>query len=225
MATSVYRSSGHRITYNGVSLVENALENPNLVQISVMNGCTIVVAPNNYGITYLPNGEYKSWTLKGYNTKLNDNAYHYIYARLTRNGNDAMILFSLKDYLPDGRVNGDSESKESEKFYYIRIGEITATDSTSSLTRDITFDFGYLNTPQGDDDSQGWKEMFELTGEKMINPLREFASLIVNGTMQVIGKLILNKKAVTDIAKESDEEKKEPNDETIPTTAYLNGCF
>ncbi len=225
MAASVYRSSEHRITYNGVSLVENALENTNLVQVSVMNGCTIMVAPNNYGISYLPNGEYKSWSLTGFNTRLNDVSAHYIYARLSRNGSDAMILFSLKKYLPDGSIDGDSSSEPSTEYFYIKIGDITETNSDGTLTRDITLDFGYLNTPQREDDNQGWKEMFELTGEKLINPLKEFAALIVNGTMQIVGKLILNKKVVTDVAKESDEEKKEPNDETIPTTAYLDGVF
>ena len=57
---TTYINSNYRITYEGVSMVENALGNPNLVQISVTSGCTIVVPGTDdnkkFGIDYLPNG-------------------------------------------------------------------------------------------------------------------------------------------------------------------------
>lgn len=220
-----YDNRDYRITYDGVSMVENALENPNLIQVSVISGCTVMVAPNSYGVSYLPNGEYRSWNLSGYNTRLNKNDAHYIYARLNREDNNAMILFSVNDYAFDGKKTGDSSSSAaSEDFYYLKIGSITATDSEASLDREITFDGGYLSTPQAGD-SSGWQEFFRITADNLIQALKHFASFVVEGTLSVIGKIVLNNKQITNIAREGDAEPLSGSDEEIPTTAYLLGKY
>lgn len=220
-----YDNRDYRITYDGVSMVENALENPNLIQVSVISGCTVMVAPNSYGVSYLPNGEYRSWNLSGYNTRLNKNDAHYIYARLNRGDNNAMILFSVNDYAFDGKKTGDSSSSAaSEDFYYLKIGSITATDSEASLDREITFDGGYLSTPQAGD-SSGWQEFFRITADNLIQALKHFASFVVEGTLSVIGKIVLNNKQITNIAREGDAEPLSGSDEEIPTTAYLLGKY
>lgn len=166
-----------------------------------------MVAPQkSYGIDYLPNGEYRSWTLTGYNTRLNRTEAHYIYARLERDSDDAMVLFSVNDYATDGSIGGENPS---EDFYYIRIGSITATDSLEAATidREITLDYGKLSTPAGNDqDAAGWKELFELTAEGLIRPLKRFTSFIVQGTLSIIGKLVINDKQITDVARQGDEE-------------------
>ena len=221
-----YVNRTYRITYGGVSLVENALEDPRLVQVSVVEGTRIMVAPRpEYGISYLPNGEFRSWELTGVNTRLTKIDKHFIYARLNRDTDKAMILFSVNDYAFDGRVNGGEEGE----YYYIKIGSITDTDNMplpSMKPREITFDFGYLATP-GDIDSgkEDWKKLFELTVDDLIRPLKRFTSFVVQGTLRIIGKIILNDKEVNDIARQGDEDAGETNDETIPTTAYLDGKF
>jgi hypothetical protein len=207
-------------------MIENALENPNLIQVGVVPGCTIMVAPQkSYGIDYLPNGEYRSWTLTGYNTRLNRTEAHYIYARLERDSDDAMVLFSVNDYATDGSIGGENPS---EDFYYIRIGSITATDSleAATLDREITLDYGKLSTPAGNDqDAAGWKELFELTAEGLIRPLKRFTSFIVQGTLSIIGKLVINDKQISDVARQGDEGDFLQSDESVPTTKLLTGKY
>lgn len=221
-----YQSNAYRISYQGVSMIENALENPNLIQVGVVPGCTIMVAPQkSYGIDYLPNGEYRSWTLTGYNTRLNRTEAHYIYARLERDSDDAMVLFSVNDYATDGSIGGENPS---EDFYYIRIGSITATDSleAATLDREITLDYGKLSTPEGQtQDTAGWKELFEVTADDLIRPLKRFTSYIVQGTLSIIGKLVINDKQISDVARQGDEGEFTPNDEAIPTTKLLTGKY
>ena len=221
-----YQSNAYRISYQGVSMIENALENPNLIQVGVVPGCTIMVAPQkSYGIDYLPNGEYRSWTLTGYNTRLSRKEAHYIYARLERDSDDAMVLFSVNDYATDGSIGGENPS---EDFYYIRIGSITATDSleAATLAREITLDYGKLSTPEGNDqDAAGWKELFELTAEGLIRPLKRFTSFIVQGTLSIIGKLVINDKQITDVARQGDEGDFLQSDESVPTTKLLTGKY
>lgn len=221
-----YQSNAYRISYQGVSMIENALENPNLIQVGVVPGCTIMVAPQkSYGIDYLPNGEYRSWTLTGYNTRLNRTEAHYIYARLERDSDDAMVLFSVNDYATDGSIGGENPSKD---FYYIRIGSITATDSleAATLDREITLDYGKLFTPEGNDqDAAGWKELFELTAEGLIRPLKRFTSFIVQGTLSIIGKLVINDKQITDVARQGDDGNFVESDENLPTTKLLMGKY
>ena len=221
-----YQSNAYRISYQGVSMIENALENPNLIQVGVVPECTIMVAPQkSYGIDYLPNGEYRSWTLTGYNTRLNRTEAHYIYARLERDSDDAMVLFSVNDYATDGSIGGENPS---EDFYYIRIGSITATDSleAATLDREITLDYGKLSTPEGQtQDTAGWKELFEVTADDLIRPLKRFTSYIVQGTLSIIGKLVINDKQISDVARQGDEGDFLQSDESVPTTKLLTGKY
>lgn len=221
-----YQSNAYRISYQGVSMIENALENPNLIQVGVVPGCTIMVAPQkSYGIDYLPNGEYRSWTLTGYNTRLNRTEAHYIYARLERGSDDAMVLFSVNDYATDGSIGGENPS---EDFYYIRIGSITATDKLegATLDREITLDYGKLSTPEGQtQDTAGWKELFEVTADDLIRPLKRFTSYIVQGTLSIIGKLVINDKQITDVARQVDDGNFVESDENLPTTKLLMGKY
>ena len=219
-----YNNRTYRITYQSVSMVENALENPNLIQISLTSDCSIKVAKNeDYGIGYLPNGEYRSWKLTGINTKLNRIAEHFIYARLSRESEDALIVFSVNDYAIDGSIGGKNPST---LYYYYKIGKITSTDSLDNATvyREITFDYGYLSTPAASEGtSADWKDLFEVTIDNLIRPLKRFASFVVQGTLSVIGKIVLNEKSISDIARESDEGDIPNSDEVLPTAALIQG--
>lgn len=152
---TTYINSNYRITYEGVSMVENALGNPNLVQISVTSGCTIVVPGTDdnkkFGIDYLPNGEARSWKLNGLNTRINKKEAHFIFARLGRNEESALLIFSINDYRIDGSVvSGETEViPASDSFFYIKVGSITATDAvgeSATVDREITYDGGYYRT-------------------------------------------------------------------------------
>lgn len=152
---TTYINSNYRITYEGVSMVENALGNPNLVQISVTSGCTIVVPGTDdnkkFGIDYLPNGEARSWKLNGLNTRINKKEAHFIFARLGHNEESALLIFSTNDYRIDGSVvSGETEViPASDSFFYIKVGSITATDAvgeSATVDREITYDGGYYRT-------------------------------------------------------------------------------
>lgn len=224
---TTYSSRDYRITYQGIALIENALERPDLVQVSVVSGCTILVAPQKeYGIDYEPNGEYRYWYMEGMNTRLVRAEAHYIYVRLNRNDKNALLLFSVNDYDTDGKING--EGAASEDYYYIKIGDITKTDSVENptLDREITIDFGYLSTPAGQDDTTAeWRELFEVTAEDLIRPLKNFTSFVVKGTLSIIGKIVLNDKQVSDVAREGDEGDFNQSDEAVPTTKLLMGKY
>lgn len=129
-------------------MIENALGNPNLIQISVVLGCSIIVSPQQGGgIQYLPNGESRKWFLYGVNTKLNKTGHHFIYARLNRDGDQAYLVFSVNDYAIDGTINGENPS---QVYYYVKVGEITGTDALEGATkqRKITFDYGKYQTDE-----------------------------------------------------------------------------
>ena len=208
-----YSNSSYRITYESIAMIENALGFPNLIQISVSSECRIIVAKNtDYGIDYLPNGEYRSWKLSGVNTKLNRAGEHYIYARLLRDGDSGLIVFSVNDYAIDGSISGQNPS---QSYYYFKIGKITATDSPdndATVKREITIDYGFLSTPAASEGTYSeWKDLFEVTSDNLIRPLKRFTSYIVQGTLSIIGKFVLNEKQISDIAKEGDQDEMKEN--------------
>ena len=227
---TTYDDSSYRITYDGVSMVENALENPNLVQVSVVSGCTVIINASlykDYGDFYLPNKEYKKWYLTGYNTRLNRNESHFIYIRLNRSDTNAMIVFSVNDYSFDGRIAGEGESQASENFYFLKVGSITATDASASLDREISWDGGCLDTDwyNNNKNDEGWRQLFRVTADNLIQALKHFASFVVEGTLSIVGKIVLNSKQVSNIAREGDEEALFTDDESVPTAAYLQGKY
>lgn len=222
-----YSNRTYRITYQSIALVENALGNPNLIQISLTTDCEVKVAPMpEYDIAYLPNGEYRSWQLTGINTKLNRKEQHFIYARLERESKGALLVFSVNDYNVDGTIG--EGTTPSEYYYYIKLGKITATDAVEGATvmREVTLDYGYLATPADMDNSNtDWSKLFELTVDGFIRPLKRFTSYIVQGTLNIIGRFTLNDKEVNNIAREADQEEFVASDESLPTTKFLTGKF
>lgn len=149
---TIYQDGKYRISMSSVSLVENALENPNLVQVSIYADCTITVRPEDEsvagsGIVRLENGESPKWHLSGVNTRLNNIDFNYIYARLERESKEAFLVFDRKDRNVDGSLKGDATSEPDKTFFYIQIGSITSTDSLTSPTvkREITLDYGYYD--------------------------------------------------------------------------------
>ena len=218
-----YTDKSYRITYDGVSMVENALDNPNLIQISVISGCTIMVAPNEYGIDLLPNKDFRNWSLTGINTALVRAEAHHIYARLRRTEKEALIVFSINDYAIDGKIKGVEGSEPSTEYYYIKIGKITNTNSITTLTldREISYDGGVLKSDGWiSGNAGGWNELFAVTTGNLINALKRFASFTVQGTLNVIGRIVLNEKQISGIQRNEDKDLI-IDEETIPTTKFL----
>jgi hypothetical protein len=148
-------------------MIENALGNPNLIQISVVLGCSIIVSPQQGGgIQYLPNGESRKWFLYGVNTKLNKTGHHFIYARLNRDGDQAYLIFSVNDYAIDGTINGENPSPA---YCYVKVGEITETDALEGATtqRKITFDFGKYQTDETREENY-WQLRSDSQGNEYI---------------------------------------------------------
>lgn len=233
---SNYINSNYRITVSGVYLTENALENPNLVQVSVMADTFINVRPSgeaySAGIRYQENGESPSWRLTGVNTRINNPDAHNIYARLRRDRDgESLITFDMRDRNIDGTVKGDSNSTIDPDFYYIKIGTLSATDSVENptLKREITFDFGYYKTDSSnEEDSNGWRKLFELTQNGLINALKHFASFVVEGTITLIGRLEFGKdtgKYVNDIHRSFDNKDAEFTDTSVSSSLYIDNTY
>lgn len=233
---SNYINSGYRITVSGVYLTENALENPNLVQVSVMADTFMYVRPlgeaYSAGIRYQENGEAPSWRLTGVNTRINNAGAHNIYARLRRDRDgESLITFDILNRNIDGTVKGDSDSAIDPDYYYIKIGMLSATDSveTPTIKREITFDFGYYKTDSSQDqDSGGWQELFELTGNGLINALKHFTSFVVEGTITLIGRLEFGKdtgKYVDNIHRSFDDKDAEFTDTSVSSSKYIDNTY
>lgn len=219
-----YQNKSYRITVGGITMVENALENPNLIQISVMSDCIIEVAKNDkYGISYQPNGDYRYWDIDGLNTRLNKADAHFIYIRANRADNRSLIVFSVNDYAIDGSINGENPS---EDYYYFKVGSITETDKTgpdAEIARSIFLDFGKLATPEQLEQAIDLGDFFELADGKIIAKY-PFVSLTTD-TIYINGSFVLNEKPVMDIARKADGDNFLKNDTTIPTTAFLYYTF
>lgn len=233
-----YQNDAYRITPDSVALVENALGNPNLVQVSVSSGAVLTLKPTlarkALGIDYADNGNSPEWTLTGINTRLGSKEARYIYARISRSGNVGLIIFDTVNREEDGRTVGDQDSSTDTGYFYIKLGYITATDANYSggatLQREITFDFGYYKTDSNTNQEVGeWRNMFALTSGGLINALKRLASFAVQGTLTVIGQIQFGDKSdryIQDIKRSDDSEKDhQPSDSSVPTTKYLSDNY
>ena len=236
----IKNSTTHYINERALTFSENDLNDPMRVAVSLVSGTVIMVyVPGT--IDYAADGNYERWTLKGYSTKLVNDAAHYIYARLSRTDRTALVVFSVKDYNIDGSITTitgkDEEGNDitettdpSASFFYVKIGELTATDGTSS--RELTYDSGLLSTKKGDSMVES-SSMWELL--QGVNPLIKakywLTNFVVKGFVTLVGGLIFKngniEKPIVDVKRSTDSSN--PNDEnyvpvsddTIPTTAWI----
>ena len=230
----VKNSTIHYINERALTFSENDLDDPQRVAVSLVSG-TVVMAYVAGTIDYAADGNYERWTLKGYSTKLINDAAHYIYARLSRIDRTALIVFSVKDYNIDGSIttvnetDGTSTTTDpSADHFYIKIGELTATDGTSN--RELTYDSGLLSTKKGDEQSSSLNDMWELDKRStpwFIRAKQWLQSFTVKGFITLMGGLLFkngeNEKPVTDIKRSIDSDEDVPvSDETIPTTQYVS---
>ena len=218
---------------------ENDLDDPNRVAVSLVSGTVIKVHKKGI-IDYAFNGDPEKWTLKGYSTKLINPDAHYIYARLNRSDRNALIVFSVKNYDIEGGVvtvvgkddegNDITETSDpSADYFYIRIGDLTATDSVENATVDrvLTYDSGLLDTSEGNSKSDP-SDMWELVPgvTPLIKAKHWLMDFTLKGFITLIGGLIFKngnvEKPVKDIKRSIDDNEAVPiNDETLPTTAWV----
>lgn len=200
----VKNSTIHYINERALTFSENDLNEPMRVAVSLVSG-TVIMAYVPGTIDYAADGNYERWTLKGYSTKLVNDAAHYIYARLSRTERTALIVFSVKDYNVDGSITAVNETDgtftttdPSADYFYIKIGELTATDKVSP--RELTYDSGLLSTKKGDSMTES-SNMWELIPgvDPLINALHKLKDFTVKGFITLVGGLKFSK------GKEGDE--------------------
>ena len=209
-----------------LTFVENSGYGANLIQVSASSSCYIrVFVPGVIG--YDGDGNYRRWKITAYNNKFPDNDLFYIYVRLERNGASALIAYSKTLYNIDGSTPDGSVSA-SDTYYYIRIGEVSATDGTS--IREISYDTGRLESDQvkneGTEMSEMW-EMDQVSSPWLIKAKQWLASFTVKGFISLIGGLIFKKgdeeKIITDVKRSVDSDEDVPvSDESLPTTKYIH---
>ena len=202
------------ISQRALAFSENDLNNPNRVAVSLVSGTVIMVYEQGV-VDYAVDGNFRKWTLKGYSTRLIRNDAHYIYARLSRTEQEALIVFSVNNYNLDGSITTvDEEGNEattnpSPTYFYVKIGELTATDGAGS--RELTYDSGALGTKKGDAETGDWNEMFELGKTStpwLIFVKQMFYEFTVKNPITLLSGLIFKKndlsKPITDIKRSTD---------------------
>ena len=229
----VKKSVKYYINERALTFSENDLDDPQRVAVSLVSGTVIMVRVPGV-IDYASDGNFERWTLKGYSTKLVNNALHYVYARLSRTDRTALVVFSVKDYNIDGSITTTGEGEgvvatveSSTDYFYIKIGELTATDGKSD--RELTYDSGLLGTEQGNEESSPLNEMWELS--KLFTPWlirakQWLADFTVKGFITLLGGLVFRKgdteKPVTDIKRSVDSDEDVPvSDENLATSKYV----
>ena len=220
------RNTDYWISQRALTFSENDLDDPNRVAVSLVAGSVIMVYKEGV-IDYDTSGEYRKWVLKGYSTKLVSNKAHNVYARLSRDSNDALIVFSVNDYDVDGSILGEG-GEPSSQYWYIEIGELTGTDGV--IKRTLTYDSGLLGTKKGEKAETKLEEMFELSKTStpwMIIVKQFFYEFTVKNPITLLSGLIFDKgdgtqKYIKDIKRSTDGDDEVPiSDETIPTTKFV----
>lgn len=208
-----------------LTFVENSGYGANLIQVSASSSCYIrVFVPGVIG--YDGDGNYRRWKITAYNNKFPDNDLFYIYVRLERNGASALIAYSKTLYNIDGSTP-DGSVDASDTYYYIRIGEVSATDGTS--IREISYDTGRLESDQVKNEGTEMGEMWEMdkiSSPWLIKAKQWLASFTVKGFISLIGGLIFQKgeeeKVITDVKRSVDSDEEVPvGDTNMATSGYV----
>ena len=210
-----------------LTFVENTGYGANLIQVSASSSCYIRVYISGV-IGYDGDGNYRKWKVTAYNNRFPDNDAFNIYVRLERDGDSALIVYSKSSYNVDGSTT-DGSISASDEYYYILIGNVTATDGTS--IREITYDTGRLESDQVKNEGTEINEMWELdkfSSPWLIRAKQWLSGFTVKGFLNLIGGLVFRSngadKPIVDVKRSVDSDEDVPiSDETIPTTKYMEG--
>lgn len=214
-----------------LSFVEDTGYGANLIQVSASSSCYIRVFIRGV-IGYDADGNYRMWKLTAYNNKFPDNDKFYIYARLERSGAAALVVYSKVLYNTDGSSQ-DGSTAASTEYYYVLIGEVSATDGSS--IREISYDTGRLESDQTRDEGSEVSEMWELDKYStpwLVRAKQWLDSFTVKGFITLIGGFAFSKgrsgdeKVISDIKRSTDSDTAVPvNDESVPTTGYVSNII
>lgn len=228
----IKNNTQYYINSRALSFSENDLDDPNRVAVSIVSGTVIMVYEKGV-IDYAADGNYEKWTLRGYSTRLVKNGAHYIYARLSRSDKTALVVFSAKDYNLDGSIKSETDGNDtpsgttsSENYFYVKIGELTATDGSS--LRELTYDSGLLGTEKSKEETGGLAEMWELDKAStpwLIRAKQWLFSFTVKGFITLVGGLVFRngdtEKHVSDIKRSVDSDDDVPvGDSNLATSAW-----
>ena len=212
------------INESALSFVENDLGDPNKIAVGLVSGTVIMVHIKGI-IDYAADGNYQKFPLEAYSTNLVNNELYYIYARIDKTSQKALVIYSNNVYSIDGSSSGEESVQPKGNSYYIKIGEVTATDGSSK--RELTYDSGLLGTDRqvNENSNTELEKMFELDTVStpwLIKVKEMFYEFSVKKAITLLGDFIFKNKKVSDIARSTDEEHiKNPTDEALATAGYV----
>ena len=184
----IYSTAKNYYLHQGaVSFTLNALGDPNKISIAVASGAAIMAYAadgNNTIIDYDMSLNYRRWTLYGSPTRFNRSDKVYVYARLSKTGDDALLIFPYEKIPIDPTYHGGSSSSSSSSssseepsdadpnYYYIMLGALTPTvdGSNREWATGEELEYGQLDTPkQREEESAGLLDrMFRLDGDIIV---------------------------------------------------------
>ena len=183
-----------------LSFSENALGDSEKVSVSLQQGTKILVYTGT-PIGFSADGSYDRWLLYAYPTAFSSahaNKMLYIYARLTKVGRTALVIYSPNLYDVYGRILNeqgelaDESAVEDADFYYVRIGQVSAP---SEGERVISYDSGLLGTDRGERESGNDYFSLDVEGNLVFNypvkMLEIVGSLSVGGMLMALGGLTI----------------------------------
>lgn len=197
----------------------------NLIQVSASSSCYIrVFIPGVIG--YDSDGNYRKYKVTAYNNKFPDNSRFYIYIRLERDGAAGLVVYSKYLYEVDGSCE-ETGAGASDTYYYIRIGEVSATDGKS--IREISYDTGRLESDQVYNEGTQLNEMWELDKHStpwLIRAKQWLSSFTVKGFITLVGGFVFRngntEKTVDDIKRSTDSDEDVPvSDSSLATSGYV----
>ena len=223
-----------------LSFSENALGDSEKVSVSLQQGTKILVYTGT-PIGFAADGSYDRWLLYAYSTAFSP-AYAaqqlYIYARLTKVGRTALVIYSPNLYDIHGRILNeqgelvDDAASEDADYYYIRIGQVSAPSEGSRV---LSYDSGILGTDRGERESNNDYFTLDIEGNLVFNyPIKMLeivGSLSVGGMLMALGGLTIGrgKKFVFDgteltallTMSRGLEEDADMNDSQLATAGYI----
>lgn len=233
-----------------LTFVENSGYGPNFIQVSASSSCYISVYDPANGINFSDaDKNYCRWKVTAYNNKFPDTESAHrgkwgIYVRCERQGSSALVVYDQVERGVHGgvivekideqgnvtKVEGEYD-KENHPYYFIRIGEVGPTNGTT--IREISYDTGYLESKQGEQDSNSLNDMWELDKYStpwLIKAKQWLKDFTVKGFITLVGGLVFkngdSEKPLTDVAIRSDAGDEEKiSDSTIASSAWVVSQF
>ena len=212
--------SEYWISPDALTIVLNALDNPQYLQVSLLAG-SVITAYRLGVIDYDASLNFRKWTLQAYNNFFDRTDRAYVYAQLDKEGDTALIIYSY-DILPLTETI-TSDTRDSREVYNVYLATISPAVNSlgESVFRMWETDFktGDLNTDKNivEGGISDWAKMFRL------NKVTDMIEVLKDMTSAVIRELYIGKRKVLikDVQTSSDKELLQPDDTTVPTTKFI----